>query len=64
MSPDFWLTDGNVVAALIGAAAALVFTALRDWWVARTRLKNVASAFVWELRFLDRKLRADLRLSQ
>ena len=58
------LADSNVLAALAGAAAALVFTAGRDWWVARRRRRNVASAFAWELRSFERKMIADLRAAE
>jgi hypothetical protein len=54
------LTDTNIVAALVGAAAALLFTAGREWFVQRRRRKDVASAIVWELRLRERKLTADL----
>lgn len=54
------LTDTNIIAALVGAAAALFFTAGREWFVQRRRRKDVASALVWELRLRERKLIADL----
>lgn len=61
MSP---IPDSNVVAALVGAVSALLFTAGRDWWVARKRKKNVATALVLELRAYERKMRADLTAAE
>jgi hypothetical protein len=54
----------NVISAMVGAAAALVFAVARDIYLKRSRRKNVASALVIEFRVLDRKIRADLKAAE
>lgn len=56
--------ESSFVAAVVGAAAALIFTAARDWWTGLRRRRNVASAFAWELRSFERKVKADLKAAE
>ncbi|BBO85772.1 hypothetical protein DSCO28_63380 [Desulfosarcina ovata subsp. sediminis] len=52
--------DSNILSALIGAAAAMLFTNIREWYLLCRQRKNSASAFVFEFRVLKRKIQADL----
>lgn len=54
----------EAIAALVGAAAALVFTVAREAYLAWKRRRNVASALVLEFRVLERKIQADLTATE